>query len=102
MAGSPLVALTSMAAKGGHGQWAVGPRSSRPWGGQWWQEARAGQQACGSGQAQFPTHGMAMPLVLALPPSGIPFFFFFFFFSVFLGPHPWQMEVPRLGVELEL
>ena len=24
----------------------------------------------------------------------------FFFFS--LGPHPWHMEVPRLGVELEL
>ena len=24
------------------------------------------------------------------------------FFFVFLGPHPWQMEVPRLGVELEL
>ena len=21
---------------------------------------------------------------------------------VFLGPHPWHMEVPRLGVELEL
>ena len=26
----------------------------------------------------------------------------FFFFSVFLGPHPWHMEVPRLGVKLEL
>ena len=24
--------------------------------------------------------------------------FFFFFFS---GPHPWHMEVPRLGVDLE-
>ena len=23
---------------------------------------------------------------------------FFFFFLVFLGPHPWHMEVPRLGV----
>ena len=22
--------------------------------------------------------------------------------SVFLGPHPWRMEVPRLGVELEV
>ena len=30
------------------------------------------------------------------------FFFFFFFFSCFLGPHLWHMEVPRLGVELEL
>ena len=28
--------------------------------------------------------------------------FFFFFFFVFLGPHPRHMEVPRLGVELEL
>ena len=26
----------------------------------------------------------------------------FFFFLVFLGPHPRQVEVPRLGVELEL
>ena len=29
----------------------------------------------------------------------IPFFFVFF---VFLGLHPWHMEVPRLGVESEL
>ena len=29
-------------------------------------------------------------------------FFFFFFFFAFLGPHPWHMEVPSLGVELEL
>ena len=29
-------------------------------------------------------------------------FFFFFVFSFFLGPYPWHMEVPRLGVELEL
>ena len=27
---------------------------------------------------------------------------FFFFFFVFLGPYPRHMEVPRLGVELEL
>ena len=27
---------------------------------------------------------------------------FFFFFSVFLWPLPQHMEVPRLGVELEL
>ena len=26
----------------------------------------------------------------------------FFFFFVFLGPHPWHMEGPRLGVESEL
>ena len=25
-----------------------------------------------------------------------------FFFFVFLGPHPWHMEVPRLGVKSEL
>ena len=29
-------------------------------------------------------------------------FFFFFFFFVFLGLHPWHMEVPRVRVELEL
>ena len=28
--------------------------------------------------------------------------FFVFLFLVFLGPHPWHVEVPRLGVELEL
>ena len=27
---------------------------------------------------------------------------FFFFDSFFLGPHLWHMEVPELGVELEL
>ena len=27
---------------------------------------------------------------------------FVFFFCVFLGPHPWHMEVPRLRVEPEL
>ena len=27
-----------------------------------------------------------------------PFFFLFFF----LGPHPWHMEVPRLGIQMEL
>ena len=26
----------------------------------------------------------------------------FFFFLVFLGPQPWHLEVPRLGVEAEL
>ena len=30
------------------------------------------------------------------------FFFFFFVFLSFLGPNPLLMEVPRLGVELEL
>ena len=30
------------------------------------------------------------------------FFFFFFFFFCFLGPHPQHMEIPRLGVKLEL
>jgi len=29
-------------------------------------------------------------------------YIFFFFFLVFLGPHLWHMEVPRLGVESEL
>ena len=30
------------------------------------------------------------------------FFLSFFFFVSFLGPHPWHMEVPRLGVQAEL
>ena len=28
--------------------------------------------------------------------------FFFFFFFLLLGPHPWHMEVPRLGVKSDL
>ena len=28
--------------------------------------------------------------------------FSFFYIFCFLGPHPWNMEVPKLGVELEL
>ena len=30
------------------------------------------------------------------------YYFFLFFFFPFLGPLPWHMEVPRLGVETEL
>ena len=30
------------------------------------------------------------------------FFLSSFFFLVFLGPYPWHVEVPRLGVQLEL
>ena len=29
-------------------------------------------------------------------------FFFFFGLFVLLGPHLWHMEIPRLGVQLEL
>ena len=36
---------------------------------------------------------------IALFPSFLPSFLSFL---CFLGPHPWHMEVPRLGVELEL
>ena len=32
----------------------------------------------------------------------LSFFFSFFFFSCFSGPHPRHIEVPRLGVKLEL
>ena len=37
-------------------------------------------------------------------PFGCCFFYFsfLFFFLVFLGPHPWHMEVSRLGVQLGL
>ena len=27
---------------------------------------------------------------------------YLFIYFVFLGPHPWRTEVPRLGVQLEL
>ena len=38
--------------------------------------------------------------VCSMEVQGLHSFFFFFFF--FLGPYPWHMEVPRLGVKLEL
>ena len=41
-----------------------------------------------------------IPTLSTFPPS--QYFFFFFFFFVFLGLHPWHMEVPGLGIELEL
>ena len=46
-----------------------------------------------------------MSLLLTVVSEGginIPGSFFLFFVFVFLGPHLWPMEVPRLGVELEL
>ena len=33
--------------------------------------------------------------------SAILFYLFIFLSFVFLGPHPWHVEVPRLGVELQ-
>ena len=35
-------------------------------------------------------------------PSGSAALCSFFFSFVFLGPHPWHMEIPRLGVKWEL
>ena len=32
----------------------------------------------------------------------ISLFVYLFIYSVFLGPHSWHMEVPRLGIQLEL
>ena len=43
-------------------------------------------------RAQHPLIGCSLLLL----------FFFFFVFLLFLGPLPWQMGVPRLGVESEL
>ena len=51
--------------------------------------------------SEYPTGPQAMPpymctLIFSLHIFG------FYLFIVFLGPHPWHMEVPRLGVESEL
>ena len=32
----------------------------------------------------------------------LAYFYYFYHCFVFLGPHPWHMEVPRLGVKSEL
>ena len=46
---------------------------------------------------QVQTEGRSLRTTLLLL-----FFFLSFFFCCFLGPHPQHMEVPRLGVQLEL
>ena len=44
----------------------------------------------------------ALPAIFFPLENSFFFFFFFFFLFVFLGPHPWHMEVPRLGAQLRL
>ena len=45
----------------------------------------------------IPTIALSSPLS-----HQVIFFLFFFPFCFYLGPHPWHMEVPRPGGELEL
>ena len=48
---------------------------------------------------------LASPFLSSLPPSFLPSFLpslSLFLSSIFLGLYPWHMEIPRLGVELEL
>ena len=46
---------------------------------------------------------LSWSLFLSPMPFSPPLFFFLFFsFLIFLGPHPWHMDVPRLGVKSEL
>ena len=75
------------------------------------QHCRILDPLCHSGNSQFPFRAK-FPRVLSLldVTSSCPSYSLshciknasFFFFFCFLGPHPWHMEVPRLGVELEL
>ena len=53
--------------------------------------------------SQFLLHSLILELKASVRCdfTAITFFFFFFVFCL-LGPHPQYMEVPRLGVELEL
>ena len=39
---------------------------------------------------------------MGTPLSSILFYFIFYFYFFVLEPHPWHMEVPRLGVHSEL
>jgi len=59
--------------------------------------------AYGSSQARDWTWATAVSYAKAAATPDSFFLFFFFFLSfVFWGLHLWHMEVPRLGVELEL
>ena len=56
------------------------------------------QRTCYTTSSPFPpgNHKSALPVGDLF--LFCAFFFFFFCLSSFLGPHPWCMEVPRLGV----
>ena len=45
---------------------------------------------------------LSLSLFIILQYYHLPKLSFFSFFFFFLGPHPWYIEVPRLGVILEL
>ena len=47
-------------------------------------------------------NGGGLRLVFSWDSNGLIVSNLFFYFFVFLGPHLWHMEVPRLGVESEL
>ena len=55
------------------------------------------QFACGCPLAEAPLVESLFPSLTAFVP-----FYFIFYFCVSLGPHVQHMEVPKLGVELEL
>ena len=64
-------------------------------------------QCCGPGRCCEAGGGsLAQELLRAMDASRKKKFWFFFcflgIFFAFLGLHPWHVEVPRLGVELEL
>ena len=53
----------------------------------------------------FPKHfkpGPPLPVLRNSANPGTFFLYYLFIFFCSLGPHPWHMEVPRLGVEWEL
>ena len=54
--------------------------------------------ACESSQTRDQTSAAAV----TMPKETSKLYFILFYFIVFLGPHPWHMGVPRLGVKSEL
>ena len=67
--------------------------------GRWRRGSGLGNQFC-SGDGELDALGVLCCIIFSLKKN---FFFLFFLLSfVFLGPHLQHVEVPRLGVQLEL
>ena len=68
-----------------------------------WADGRAAKETrVSSGLPTNPLTSLLIFLCFLTPVLEEASLYIFFIFSPFLGPHPRHMEVPRLGVELEL
>ena len=66
-------------------------------------QGREGSSPGSLREAMIPTDALGLKAASIVKQYDCGFsFLFFYIFLPFLGPLPWHLEVPRLGVELEL